>query len=308
MAKYESIVKIRGTIDGLTFRDTKEGKIVSAKTGPTREQVLEKEEFANTRLLAQEFKKVTKDATLLRRALGHSLDGVRCTSLNGRVNGLLHRLVKQDKTHVFGQRCALAGYMGQLGGFEFNKDLSFMAALAAPCAHRLDAATGGMQVQFAPFTAYRKKDFPREATHFQLVHGCAALNFTAGKYRRALQYSELLPLSRKTPGPIGLACSLGVEPGEVLVQVVGIQFFRLVHGEAVLVKGGAVQLLEACEAVTRVKEEPAQPVVKEEQEKAAPLQEVAISTQAFIHEDIGLEYEDADELIETLLPELVLCE
>lgn len=91
MAKYESIVTIHGTIDDLTFRDTPEGKIVGRKTGPTREKVLTHKNFELTRINASEFGQAIKDARLLRHALGSVLDGVRCTTLNGHVNGLLHK-------------------------------------------------------------------------------------------------------------------------------------------------------------------------------------------------------------------------
>lgn len=79
MAKYESIVTIRGTIDGLTFRDTAEGKIVGKKTGPSREKVLTHENFELTRNNASEFRQAIKDARLLRWALGTGQYAGWCT-------------------------------------------------------------------------------------------------------------------------------------------------------------------------------------------------------------------------------------
>ncbi|AXY77923.1 hypothetical protein D3H65_29755 [Paraflavitalea soli] len=245
MAKYESVVTIRGTIDDLTFRHTAEGKIVGKKTGPTRERVLTHENFELTRTNAREFKQAIMDATLLRRALGGMLDGVRCTTLNGHMNGLLHKAGQADKQHRYGSRCAAGGDVSVLTGFDLNKKLSLDTVLRVRPTHSLDATTGKMNIQIAPFIAYKRKGYPKEATHIRMVSGAVLVNFSNDSYSNNIQRSELLPLSRKTPGAICLEYQINGKPGDVLVQVMGIQLYKLVDGEEVLVKGGAVKILEA---------------------------------------------------------------
>lgn len=245
MAKYESIVTIRGTIDGLTFRDTAEGKVVGRKTGPTREKVLTHENFKRTRNNASEFKQAVHDGRLLRRALGSILDGVSCTTLNGHVNGLVHRVCKTDNEHDFGSRCAAGGDVSMLTGFDLNKKLSLDTVLLVQPVHSLDIATGMMKVRIASFIAYKRKVYSKEATHFRMVSGGVVLNFSNNGYSNNIQTSELLPLSRKTPGDIFLEHQMNGKPGDVLLQVVGIQLYKLVNGKEVLVKGGAVRILEA---------------------------------------------------------------
>jgi|GEM_PF-734289 len=245
MAKYESIVTIRGTIDGLTFRDTQEGKVVGRKTGPTREKVLTHENFKRTRSNASEFKQAVHDARLLRRALGSILDGVSCTTLNGHVNGLVHRVSKTDQLNDYGNRCAAGGDVSILTGFDLNKKLSLDTVLRVQPVHRLDAATGMMKVRIASFIAYKRKGYSKEATHFRMVSGGVALNFSNNSYSNNIQMSGLLPLSRKTPDDIWLEHQVNGKLGDVLIQVVGIQLYKLVNGKEVLVKGGAVRILEA---------------------------------------------------------------
>lgn len=245
MAKYESILTIRGTIDHLTFRNTPEGKIVGKKTGPTREQVLTHERFARTRCNAREFKQAIEDATLLRQALGRALDGVRCTTLNGHMNGLLYAVACQDTQRDLGSRCAAGGAISIMTGFNFNKNLALVTALPFSFEHNLDAVAGVMQVEIPSFTAYKKKAFPKEATHFRIVAGGAVVNFANRTHTRHIACSELLLLGRKTPGPIGFACALPVGQDDVLVQVLGIQLYKLEKEKEVLVKGGAVQILAA---------------------------------------------------------------
>jgi len=256
MAKYESIVTIRGTIDDLTFRNTAEGKIVGRKTGPTREKVLTHENFKRTRINASQFRQVIKDATLLRRALGSMLDGVRCTTLNGHVNGLLYRASEADKVNDYGSRCAAAGDIGVLTGFDLNPKFSLDTVLGVQPAHSMDVTRGRIKVEIASFIAYKRRGYSKEATHFRMISGGALLNFSNNSYSKNIRMGELLPLGRKTPGAICLEHQLNGKPGDVMVQVMGIQLYKLVNGEEVLVKGGAVRILKAARIpVTRIEDE-----------------------------------------------------
>ncbi|WP_315822258.1 hypothetical protein [Paraflavitalea speifideaquila] len=85
MAKVISLFKISGTISDLTFRQTKDGLVAQMKPGPTREEVLTSDNFRRTRLNADEFGLAVKEATLLRRGLRSSLEGVKGGTLNGRM-------------------------------------------------------------------------------------------------------------------------------------------------------------------------------------------------------------------------------
>lgn len=183
------------------------------------------------------------------------LDGVRCTTLNGHVNGLLHKVCKEDKLNGYGSRCAAGGDIGLLTGFDLNKKLSLNTVLPVQPVHSLDSTTGNMKVQISSFIAYKRKGYPQEATHFRMVSGGVLVNFSDDGYSNNIQTSELLPLSRKTPGDICLEHRLNGKPGDVMVQVLGILLYKLVNGKEVLVKGGAVRILEARMAETRIEDE-----------------------------------------------------
>jgi len=244
MAKVIGIIKLRGTIDDITFRDTQEGNIASRKTGPTREKVLYDPDFDQTRRYAGEFKLAAKDAKLLRHALGSSLDGVQRTTLNGHVIGLLYAAAQQDNTHEIGYRYAATGSVGMFEGFDFGKQ-GLDAALPVRFKHGMDAASGSMQVEIPSFIARKRKGFPAGATHFRIVSGGATINFEEGTYVNDIKTSALLPLRKQTPEAICLEHSVVAGAGEVMVQVLGIQFYAIENGREVLVKGGAVQLLAA---------------------------------------------------------------
>lgn len=249
MAKVISLFKFRGSIDDLTFRQTQDGFIAGMKPGPTRERVLSHENFRLTRRNADEFQQAIRDARLLRHGLGTALNGRTGSSMNGRVNGVFYKAARRDGISDLGSRRAFQGDMGLLTGFDFNKRLPLAYALPVLFTHSLAAEAGTCKVEVPCFIARKRKDFPAEATHFRLVSGMVVIDFLHGKYREDIQRGKLLPLRKKTPGVIGFEHKVERANGQVAVQVLGMEFYRLADEYPVLVKGSALQVLEVVKTV-----------------------------------------------------------
>jgi hypothetical protein len=245
MAKVISPLQLSGTIGDLTISQTRFGGVAGLKPGPSREKVLTHENFRRTRRNAGEFKLAIAAATLLRRALGDAIAGVRHSLLSAHMNKLMRTAAKQDPVNEVGFRCAAQGDAGLLAGFEFNDELSLDKALPVDFAHSLDVATGAVRLEVPSFIARRKKGFPKGATHFRIVSCAAIVDFAHDGYANHIKTSELLPLGKKTPEAICLEHRLKVEPDEVLLQVMGMEFYKVEHGKSVLLKGGAMRILEA---------------------------------------------------------------
>lgn len=241
MAKVISLFKISGTIGDLTFRQTRDGTVAQIKPGPNREQVLTSDRFEGTRRHASEFKTAIRDATLLRRSLGNTLNGVHHPRLNGMMNKLLYEASRQDKHSRMGFRHASAGDPGLLEGFEFNPHLSLDHALRFE--HSMDIKTGMVRVTVPCFVARKKKVFPADATHFRLVSCGAVINFTENRCAQEIAASRLLPLGKKTPGSIHLKHTVKSGVNDVVVHAMGIEFYKMVKGKRVLVKYGALRIL-----------------------------------------------------------------
>ena len=245
MAKATGLLKLQGTIDDITFRKTENGIVAGRKPGPTREKVLEHEHFRRTRLNAGEFQLAIQEATLLRHALGTALQGKTGSSMNGRMNGLFYAAALHDGVNDFGCRRASQGDTGLLRGFDFNKRLLLQYALPVALTHELDGKTGICRVEIPCFIARKRREFPEEATHFRIVSGAAMIDFLRGHYQRDVQRSALLPLRKKTPGGLCFEHRLEPDEGKVMVQVLGVEFYKLENGKEVLIKGSAVRILEA---------------------------------------------------------------
>jgi hypothetical protein len=164
----------------------------------------------------------------------------------------MYAAAAQDNTHEIGSRYAAAGDVSLFEGFEFGNKLRLDWALPVSFVQDLNIASGSMKVEVPSFIARKRNGFPKAATHFRIVSGGASINFEEGRYVNDIKTSALLPLRKKTPEPICLDHALKSAPGDVVVQVLGIQFYTLVNGEEVPVKGGAVKILKAEQVAAEV--------------------------------------------------------
>jgi hypothetical protein len=250
MAKLISALKIRGTIDDLSFCLQQDGTVVvQAKPGPRREQVKTGKHFDQTRRNASEFGKVTRDAMLLRHALGYITKALRHSKLNSYVIKRLHPIAISDPVSTYGSRHVNKGNIQLLEGFDYNHLLSLETALPVKLEHAMDLASGQLQLRVPGCIVRRKKVFPAGATHFRIVSCAAALNFDKHRYSNHIVESELLPLSKQMPA-IELQHQLVGKPGEAMVHTVGMVFYKVEAGEAVLLSGGTMRVVE----VVRVEE------------------------------------------------------
>jgi hypothetical protein len=160
------------------------------------------------------------------------------------MNGLLYSVAAQDQEHDLGYRCAGSGDVSQLEGFEFNHKLSLGYAMPVCIEQHLDAGSGSVQVKIPSFIARRRKGFPSEATHFRIVSCVGMMNFDKHYYSNHTEESDLLPLS-KMMAAVELQHQLVTKPGEVMVHVVGMMFYKVVKGKELLLNGGAMQVVEA---------------------------------------------------------------
>jgi hypothetical protein len=220
------------------------GKQLRNKPGPTSEQVLKHKNLDLTRRNASEFGRAIRDAMLLRRALGSMVRAVKDPKLNSHMNKWLHKAAKSDAVNEYGSRHADAGNLQLLEGFNYNRLLSLDRALPVRPEHAMDVATGVMRLNVPACIVRRKKDlFPEDATHFRIVSCGGAVDFGKQRYSSNITKSELLTMSKKMPG-FQLEHSLEVQPGQVMLHTIGIVFYKVEDGEAIMLRGGALKIVQ----------------------------------------------------------------
>ena len=243
MAKVISPFQIRGSIGDLVFFVNEFGQQVKEKSGPREWHVKNQDSFKNAHRNAAEWKQATAAAKLLRAAAGSLLNGVKNMRLSGRMNAPMLQAIQADPTHDWGEREIGRGDPSVLTGFEFNHNLSLDDALPLNVENCYTIAADRVSLQIPAFRLRKKKGLPAKATHYRLVSAMLAVDFDTRRCVRDIQKSPLQAMGRKAGAAFcAQHVPATVTPGSF--WLLGIEFYTMEKGEPVLVKGGALRVMQ----------------------------------------------------------------
>lgn len=221
MAKQESILKLKGTIGGITFYKSKnDGFLAREKGGVDASRIANDPGFARTRENGAEFANSASAGKLLRdsvRVLAKSASDGRVTS---RITQIMAQIKNMDEANARGERSAAEGIAKEeakalLRGFNFNIEAELGTVLYKSVA--LDALTGEIQIKgLNPMTDI---DVPSGTTHIVFKSGFASVNFGTGESEMTV--SEPVRVSRTA-----MAQNVIVKPAEAPL-VDGTHFYLL---------------------------------------------------------------------------------
>jgi hypothetical protein len=179
MAKLKSLIKIEGTLDGLTFYKGKEGYLVKTKGGISAKRIKNDPAFVRTRENGAEFGHCTKSGKQLRRAILDLMVDAKDSRVTSRLTQVMSRIKNFDTSSPRGERKVAIGLTtpeGKLAikGFEFN-DRALMSNILMSD-YTLDTATG--EVQCPDFTPLYNLNPPEGATHVSFISGFLNLDFS----------------------------------------------------------------------------------------------------------------------------------
>ena len=182
MAQQKSILKLKGTIGGITFYKSKDGYLAREKGGVDASRIANDPGFARTRENGAEFANAASAGKLLRdsiRALGKNASDGRVTA---RLTQMMAQIKNMDEANARGERSAAEGMVKDeakalLNGFNFNEKAVLGAVLYTPFS--VDAATG--EIKIDALDPQNDISLPSGATHVILKSGYASINFLTGE-------------------------------------------------------------------------------------------------------------------------------
>ena len=244
MAKVISPFKLRGSIGDLTYYENEFGPQVKGKGGPTEWQVKNLKQFVNTRYNAAEFKRATAASRLLRQGLGSLRHSVKNMRLSGRMIGQMLAALKEDRVHGKGERLVDCGDLSLLAGFEFNHKLSLEDALPLSIANHVAVEPGKVAVNIPAFQLRKKKTLPEDATHYRLVSCILSIDFEKRTFQQDKRVGNLQAMGRKAGAPFCAEQVVQPDNEQGCFWLMGIEFYKMVKDKPVLVKGGALRVME----------------------------------------------------------------
>lgn len=244
MAKQNSLVKIEGTIDNLTFYKSADGHFVRSKGGVSKNRIMNDPAFVRTRENGAEFSSITGSGKLLRTALGSMLFKAKDNRLTSRLVKVMAQVKNLDGTNVRGQRNVGVGITSVDGkslltGFDFNARAALGSVLNS--AVIVDLATG--KVTIASFNPMEQMQFPEGATHFSLQSGFLNLDFKTGVNKLHQSPELTFPLVQGVITPVLTPTAVPAGTGVKMVVLL-IEFFQEVNGVKYMLNNGAFNVLQ----------------------------------------------------------------
>ncbi|WP_339836274.1 hypothetical protein [uncultured Flavobacterium sp.] len=230
MAKQDSFIKIRGTLDGLTFYKSIDGHLIRRKGGVSRARIMNDPNFIRTRENIAEFGSTAHSGKLLRFAIGTMLHRAKDPRMSSRMLSVLSKVQKLDGVSARGQRSVKEGLLTVAGksllkGFDFNNRATFQSVFHS--SYSLDSTTG--VVTISDFVSLDHLTIPQGATHVSFRNAFLSLDFTSGefdtKYSPAINKALDMNSSTITLTPAAVPGGTGLK-----LYLLLIEFFQEVNG------------------------------------------------------------------------------
>ncbi|MEO6692211.1 MAG: hypothetical protein ABIO44_07730, partial [Saprospiraceae bacterium] len=231
MARQKGLLKIKGTLDDLTFYKTQDGNLVKMKGGVSKERIATDPNFRRTRENGTEFGLAASAGKLVRDALRNLLLNAADGRIASRLTQVMTLIKDYDSTSTRGSRSVGIGITAPQGkallkGFNFNIRAIMGGILFKP--YVLNTTTGSVGIsQLIPANDIA---FPQGATHASLRGAWAKVDFDTKQFEAVTSNVFNVPLNN---APVNVGLTIAAPPTLATganIFVLLIEFFQEVNG------------------------------------------------------------------------------
>ncbi|UPT69911.1 MAG: hypothetical protein M0D53_12320 [Flavobacterium sp. JAD_PAG50586_2] len=240
MARQKGIIKLKGTIGGITFYKTsQDGHLAREKGGIEKSRIESDPAFQRTRENGSEFGRAGKAGKLLRTALRALLLNSADGRMVSRLTREMVKVIQADLVSERGLRNVIDGEAELLVGFEFNIRGKLGTSLYAPFTSAIDRVTGEITVDIPPFVPVNMIAAPSGTTHFKIISGGAEIDFEAETFIVETSETAILPWNAVATVAIAHTNQVTAASTKPLFLALGIEFYQEVNGQMYPLKNGA---------------------------------------------------------------------
>ena len=243
MAQQKGIIKIKGTIGGMTFYKSGDGYLVKEKSEVPKDKIMNDPAFVRTREHISEFSRATKAGKMLRVAVRNLSMQAKDRFLVSRLATKMLRVVQADATSIRGQRNVLDGETEMLTGFDFNANSKLSTLFFPQYTTNIDRATGAATINIESYIPQNQIIAPSEATHFQITSAATDINFEGQEHTTTEFRSEVLPLNSLEAPALAIAHALPPASTNPLFLLLGVEFFINTNNVNYPLKNGSFNAL-----------------------------------------------------------------
>ncbi len=249
MARQSSIIKLKGTIGGVTFYKSKDGYLAREKGGVDASRIKNDPAFQRTRENGSEFGRAGIAGKVLRNSIRVLLLKASDYRMVSRLTQEMVKVIQMDETNPRGQRNVIDGEAELLQGFEFNINGKLGTTLFAPFAVTLDRVTGDAEVTLQQFVPQIAIAAPGGTTHFKILSGAMEVDFENQTFNAKISEGNITPWNEVQVPALTLENNLTPNSTQPLFFVLGIEFYQEVNGQMYPLKNGAFNALQIVKVV-----------------------------------------------------------
>lgn len=249
MAQQKSIIKLKGTLGGITFYKSKDGYLAREKGGVSADRIKNDPAFQRTRENGSEFGRAGNAGKVLRNSIRALLQNASDSRMVSRLTQHMVKVIQMDETNPRGLRNVIDGEAELLQGFEFNINGKLGNTLYAPVTTVLDRTTGEASVTLASFVPSIDIAAPGGTTHFKVVAAGMEVDFENETFNSKSSESTVLAWDTTATAEIKLENPLTANSTHPLFLVLGLEFYQEVNGEKYPLKNGAFNALQIIKVV-----------------------------------------------------------
>lgn len=239
MARQKGIIKLKGTIGGITFYKTQDGHLAREKGGIEASRIASDPAFQRTRENGSEFGRAGKAGKILRTSLRALLLNSADGRMVSRLTQKMIKVIQADLVSIRGMRNVIDGEAELLQGFEFNIRGKLGTSLFAPFVGTIDRVAGTITVDIAPFIPANMIAAPSGTTHFKIISAGSEVDFEAETFVEAHSETAILPWDNVATVAISQVNAVTAASTKPLFLALGVEFFQEVNGQMYPLKNGA---------------------------------------------------------------------
>ena len=239
MARQKGIIKLKGTIGGITFYKTQDGHLAREKGGIEASRIASDPAFQRTRENGSEFGRAGKAGKILRTSLRALLLNSADGRMVSRLTQKMIKVIQADLVSIRGMRNVIDGEAELLQGFEFNIRGKLGTSLFAPFVGAIDRVTGTISVNIAPFIPANMIAAPSGTTHFKIISAGSEVDFEAETFVEEHSETAILPWDNTLTVAISQENSVTAASTKPLFLALGVEFYQEVNGQMYPLKNGA---------------------------------------------------------------------
>ena len=243
MAKQKSILKLEGTIGGITFYKSQDGYLAREKGGVSAERIASDPNFQRTRENGSEFGTAGKAGKLLRNSLRVLLQNSSDNRMVSRLTKHMVKVLQADSTSVRGKRNVIDGEAELLESFEFNINGKLGNTMYAPYTSTIDRTAGTLIVSVPSFQPTNMIAAPGGTTHYKIVSSGVEVDFENEVFVSDTKESSVLAWDAAATTLINLSNAVTANSTHPLFLILGVEFYQEVNGDMYPLKNGAYNAL-----------------------------------------------------------------